>query len=83
LRYLINVPHYGLVNLIAEERLATELIQGALTGNKLAAELRKLLEPNTNQAMRERLGEIVAKLGAGGASRLAAEKVLEFLQAKF
>jgi lipid-A-disaccharide synthase len=83
LRYLINVPHYGLVNLIAEERLATELIQGDLTGNKLAAELRKLLEPNANQAMRERLSKIVAKLGTGGASRLAAEKILEFLQAKF
>jgi lipid-A-disaccharide synthase len=83
LRYLINVPHYGLVNLIAEERLATELIQKDLTGEKLAEELRKLLEPETNEQMRRRLREIVAKLGTGGASRLAAEKILEFLQTKF
>ncbi len=82
LRYLINVPHYGLVNLIAEERLATELIQGDLTGERLAAELQKLLEPDVNQEMRRRLKETVAKLGKGGASRLAAEKILEFLQIK-
>ena len=82
LRYLIDVPHYGLINLIAEERLATELIQGDLTGEKLAAELRKLLEPTVNQAMRRRLNKTVAKLGKGGASRIAAEKILEFLKRK-
>lgn len=80
LRYLINVPHYGLVNLIAEKRLATELIQNDLTGLKLAAELRKLLEPTANLDMRRRLGETVAKLGTGGSSRLAAQKILEFLE---
>lgn len=80
LRHLINVPHYGLVNLIAEERLATELIQNDLTGEKLAAELRRLLEPCENAKFRARLRETVEKLGTGGASRLAAEKILDFLQ---
>jgi lipid-A-disaccharide synthase len=79
LRHLINVPHYGLINLIAEERLATELIQNDLNGEKLAAELRRLLQPQTNAQMRVRLREVTATLGAGGASRLAAEKILAFL----
>jgi lipid-A-disaccharide synthase len=79
LRHLIRVPHYGLVNLIAEKRLAVELIQNDLTGVKLANELRKLLEPEQNAAFRQELRKTAEKLGAGGASRLAAEKVLEFL----
>lgn len=83
LRHLINVPHYGLVNLIAEERMAVELIQNDLTGEKLAAELKKLLEPETNRKMRQRLRQTMTKLGTGGASRLAAEKIMQFLQRKF
>lgn len=82
LRHLIKVPHYGLVNLIAEERLATELIQNDLTGENLAAELSKLLEPETNKKMRAALRETVAKLGTGGASRLAAKKILEFMESR-
>lgn len=80
LRHLINVPHYGLINLIAGERLAVELIQNDLNGEKLANELEKLLEPAANRAMRQRLRAATAKLGAGGASQVAANKILEFLR---
>jgi lipid-A-disaccharide synthase len=80
LRHIINVPHYGLVNLIAGERLAAELIQNDLNGEKLAAELEKLLQPETNRRMRERLSEITATLGAGGASEKAARAILRVLK---
>jgi lipid-A-disaccharide synthase len=80
LRHLISVPHYGLVNLIAGERLAVELIQDDLNGEKLAAELKKLLQPETNRRMRERLTEITATLGAGGASEKAARAILRELK---
>lgn len=80
LRHLISVPHYGLVNLIAEERLAVELIQNDLTDEKLARELAKLLEPAANRVMRERLGAVAAKLGAGGATAQAARAILGFLR---
>ncbi|MBC7797626.1 MAG: lipid-A-disaccharide synthase [Pyrinomonadaceae bacterium] len=80
LRHLINVPHYGLVNLIAEKRLATELIQHDLKGEKLADELKIILEPRANEKMRRDLNETVKKLGAGGASKIAAAKILEFLK---
>jgi lipid-A-disaccharide synthase len=41
---LINVEHYGLVNLIAERRVAAELMQNELNGERLAKELLRLLE---------------------------------------
>ena len=82
LRHLISVPHFGLINLIAGERVAVELIQNDLNGERLAAELLLLLEPENNKKMRERLKEITETLGAGGASERAAREVLRFLNDK-
>jgi lipid-A-disaccharide synthase len=80
LRPLIRVPHFGLINLIAQERLATELIQGDFTKENLSAELFRLLEPENNLQMRERLKKTTENLGQGGASERAAEVILEFLE---
>lgn len=77
LRPLINVEHFGLINLIARERLAKELIQDDFTKETLAAELFRLLEKDTNRKMRERLRETADTLGHGGASRRAAEAILK------
>jgi lipid-A-disaccharide synthase len=74
---LINVDHYGLVNLVAGERVVTELMQNELTGDRLATELLALLDRGRNAEMRERLREISEQLGAGGASQRAAELVLD------
>ena len=78
---LITVSHYGLVNLVAGEEIATELMQKDLTGENLTAKLSELLDPETNQAMRERLHQVAHKLGEPGASSRAAQLVLEFLAA--
>ena len=77
---LITVEHYGLVNLVAGERLVTELMQNDLNGERLAAELVSLLDAERNQALRVQLKKVAARLGPGGASRRAAEKVLEALR---
>lgn len=77
---IIEVPHYGLINLIAEERIAPELIQDSFTAQALAEELTALLEPKTNARMRARLKVAAEKLGHGGASNRAAEAVLRLLQ---
>ncbi|HZE68556.1 MAG TPA: lipid-A-disaccharide synthase [Pyrinomonadaceae bacterium] len=74
---LITAEHYGLVNLIAGERLVTELMQNELEGERLAAEIISLLEPERNQALRIRLKEVTARLGDGGASLRAARRILE------
>ena len=80
LRHLISVEHFGLVNLIAGERLATELIQNDLSSEDLAKELEKLLEPQRNEQMRRRLSEISETLGTGGASQRAALAILRELK---
>jgi lipid-A-disaccharide synthase len=79
LRPLIDVEHFGLINLIAGERVAAELIQDDFTGQTLADELSRLLEPERNAEVRERLRAAAEKLGHGGASRRAAKLVLDVL----
>ena len=82
LRPLIDVDHFGLINLIAEERVAKELIQDDLTAVTLAAELERLLENEVNEAFRSRLALAVEKLGKGGASKRAAEAVIRIIEQK-
>ncbi|HEX8188780.1 MAG TPA: hypothetical protein VF586_10535, partial [Pyrinomonadaceae bacterium] len=77
---LIEVEHYGLVNLVAGYRLSPELMQDDFTGDALARELLALLEPARNAEVRARLREATARLGEGGASRRAAEAVLRALR---
>ena len=82
LRPLISVPHFGLINLIAQKRLAVELIQDDFTKESLSRELFELLDPENNLKTRRELEEVVATLGHGGASDRAADAVLNFLQTK-
>lgn len=77
---LITVDHYGLVNLVAGERVATELMQDDLNGERLANELLLLLDEKRNEDARARLREVANQLGEGGASQRAAECVLEALR---
>jgi len=79
---LINVDHYGLINLIAEERVAKELIQDEFTPQSLSDEILRLLEPDVNAAMREKLKQTADKLGHGGASKRAAEAILRLVGAR-
>ncbi|MBK8464388.1 MAG: lipid-A-disaccharide synthase [Chloracidobacterium sp.] len=76
---LIDVPHYGLINLIAEKRVAKELIQDEFTPKSLSDELLRLLEPNANSEMRSELKIAADKLGHGGASKRAAEAIFNLL----
>jgi lipid-A-disaccharide synthase len=75
---LIKVEHFGLVNLVAREEIAKELMQDQLTGENLAHELLKLLDPETNRAAREKLRQVSHELGQPGASQRAAELILAF-----
>lgn len=78
LRRFVHVNMIGMVNLVAGERVAPELIQDAFTPEAVAAETVPLL---TDAELRRRtkaaLGEVRAKLGGEGASRRAAEIVFE------
>ncbi|MGB7202980.1 MAG: lipid-A-disaccharide synthase [Pyrinomonadaceae bacterium] len=76
---LIDVPHYGLINLIAGKRLVTELIQDDFTVQTLANELMRLSPRDVNATMRAELKIAADKLGHGGASKRAAEAILKLL----
>lgn len=78
---LITVDHYGLVNLIAGQRLVTELMQDDLTGERLCNEILGLLDPDQNQKMRSQLHEIKNQLGESEASERAARSIVTFLGA--
>ena len=73
---LISADHFGLINLIAGERLVPELMQKELTGERLAEELKKLLDRKQNEQMRAQLKEATKRLGEGGASSRAAKAIL-------
>jgi lipid-A-disaccharide synthase len=77
---LITTDHYGLVNLVADERVATELMQDDLNGERLANELLSLLDAKRNAEMRSRLHDLANELGEGGASERAAEHILAALR---
>lgn len=77
---LITVSHYGLVNLVAGQEIATELMQNDLTSENLTRKLLELLDPDTNKSMRDRLHEVAHKLGDPGASSRAADLILNFLR---
>jgi lipid-A-disaccharide synthase len=79
---LIDVEHFGLINLIADERVAAELIQDDFTARTLADEICRLLETDTNRIVRERLKAASDKLGHGGASDRAALLILDRLARK-
>jgi lipid-A-disaccharide synthase len=73
---LITVEHYGLVNLVAGERIARELIQDEFTADGLADELLRLLQPNVNKETRSRLARLHTALELGSAGISAASEVI-------
>src|SRR5438128_7519892 len=77
---LITTEHFGLVNLIAGRRLATELIQDDFTGETLARELISLLDPKRNVAMRSELKAVMERIGEPGGSGGAGIASLDFIK---
>ncbi|MBM3319460.1 MAG: lipid-A-disaccharide synthase [Candidatus Eisenbacteria bacterium] len=78
---LVRVPHVGMVNLLAGERLAPEFLQGDAAPDRLLPVAREwLLHPERLEAMRARIRAVKETLGEGGASGRAAEEVLRILE---
>ena len=76
---LIRTKYFGMVNLIAEREVALELIQEDFRPQKIAEEIRKLLEPTRAAQARTDLAEVRRRLGPPGAVQRAAEAILELL----
>jgi lipid-A-disaccharide synthase len=77
-RPLVKVDTFAMVNLIAGERVVPELIQDALTPQAVATEAVSMLTDAARVArIREGLERVRARLGGPGASRRAAEAILQ------
>jgi lipid-A-disaccharide synthase len=64
-RFLVRVPFYSMVNLVAGRRIVSELMQDQVTGENLAAEAIRLLEDaGTRSEMKQALAEVAAKLAS-------------------
>ena len=78
LRRLVRVESIGMVNLIAGEKIAPELVQDAFTPDAVVRETLSLLTNQDRAArMRDGLARVRARLGAPGASGRAADAILE------
>lgn len=74
----VHLDTFGMVNLVAGQRVAPELIQDGLTPDAVAEEtVRLLTDAGTRQWTLTALRDVKTKLGGCGASRRAAEIVLE------
>jgi lipid-A-disaccharide synthase len=77
---LARVSMYAMVNLIAGDRIVSELIQDACTPEAVADEAVSLLTDSLKRArMIDRLAEVRARLGSPGASDRAAEAILDVI----
>jgi lipid-A-disaccharide synthase len=78
-RRLVRVPHVGLVNLVAGERLAPELLQSEATADRLARALLPLLDEHSaeRRAALAGLARVRERLAAAGDDRSAADRVAD------
>ncbi len=76
---MLQVPHVGLVNLIAGREVSPELLQSAVTPGALATAVLPLLDADSEPARRQRegLGLVRQRLGPPGAADRVAALALE------
>jgi lipid-A-disaccharide synthase len=80
---LVRVRDIALVNLIAGRRAVPELVQGEVTGLRIADELKTLLNQHARRgAVLTALAEVRQQLGEPGASARAARAVLDVAAGK-
>ena len=79
-RRLVHLDTFGMVNLIAGERIVPELIQDAFTPEAVADQAVSLLTDRERAAkVREGLARVRERLGGPGASRRAAQAIVGLL----
>jgi lipid-A-disaccharide synthase len=79
-RALIRLPHVSLVNLLLGREVVPELLQGEMSRERIAAEVRRLWrEGPDREAMIDSLRGLRKVLGPAGAAKRAAQEVLSFV----
>ena len=78
-RLLVRVDHIGMVNIIAGERVVPELIQDEVTAERILAETRRMLQPETLNAVVRKLEMVRQRLGPPGAPGRVADMAMTLL----
>ncbi|MFY7742848.1 MAG: lipid-A-disaccharide synthase [Flavobacterium sp.] len=73
---IITLKYISLVNLIMDEEVVTELIQGDCNAKKIKAELSKILEEDYRRKLIEKYDQLEKKLGGEGASSKVAKLIV-------
>lgn len=82
-RRFVTLDTFGMVNLIAGERIVPELVQERFTPEAVATEVTALLTDTARrEAMVAALRDVKEKLGGRGGARRAAEAILRVAQAR-
>ena len=80
-RFMVDVPFYSMVNLLAGKEVVRELVQRDFTGARVADEVARLLNhPEARQKMRAEFQAVRARLGPGGAVRRAAVALADMVR---
>jgi lipid-A-disaccharide synthase len=79
-RLLVRMPYIGLVNIAAGRQIAPELLQGDVTGDRVAGMVLDLLtDPPALARMRHELADLPERLGGPGASGRTARIALDLI----
>lgn len=79
-KLFLKLQHVSLVNILMQQEVVKELLQGRCTPQNIARELGILLGQDANAAMRARLAMVRAGLGEPGAALRVAQKVCAVLE---
>jgi lipid-A-disaccharide synthase len=85
-KWLVDVPFYSMVNLIAEKRVVPELMQNEMTGERLAAEAERLLDNASERwKMKKELARVASLLAgtAAGVNRDAMVRAADAVEQTF
>ena len=81
-KFLVDVPYYSMVNLLAGKALIRELIQDDFSAQRVASQVEYLLDhPEACERIVAGLRAVKARLGPGGATGHAADAVVRVLEA--
>lgn len=72
---LVSLPHWSLVNIVAGKEVVPELIQSDVNGERIAAEVRRIVAPENYERICGELALVREKLGEPGASRRVAAEI--------
>lgn len=82
-RLLIRTDHVGMANIVAEEEVAPELLQGRMTPEAIEGEVHRILtEPSRCDRLKKGLAQVKIRLGPPGASSRAAQVILDYMAEK-